>query len=163
MSKYQEFQEKRKSLEREVIEASDFYYLKSIAEDYHDLLGKVLKELEAVEIDTEEYKEWRDFWNNHATRLNCSMTPRTYHLDTKFRLQKVIRVYDNKTHNLVEQTPIENPDEKKLIELGLYGLSEGGEYSIRTKDQIEYLSQYVDFCLDKCYYYWETDVVKVED
>jgi hypothetical protein len=70
MSKYQEFQEKRKSLEREVIEASDFYYLKSIAEDYNDLLGKVLEAFKSLEENLEwrrnvEAIEWRDDDSDH--------------------------------------------------------------------------------------------------
>lgn len=153
MSKYSEFKERF-----EIIKNGDY----SI-EDNLNLIEEMLKELEVVKSREEEHKEWRDFWNQKATDLNYGCTPNTYHLDTRFRLQKVIRAYDNKTHELVEEVPIENPDEKKLIELGLYGLSEGGEYFIRGKDQIDYLSQYVDFCLDKYYYYWETDAVKVVD
>lgn len=155
MSKYSEFKERFEK----------FLNIEARGEpcsvgDIFELIGEMLEKLREVEKE-EQSKDWRDFWNRRSTELNYGCTPNTYHLDTRFRLQKVIRAYDNKTHELVEEVFIENPNEKKLIELGLYGLSDGGEYFIRGKDQIEYLSQYIDFHLDKYDYYFETDAVRV--
>lgn len=157
MSKYSEFKERFEKFLN--IEASGEPY--SVG-DIFELIGEMLEKLRDVEKE-EQHKDWRDFWNQKATELNYGCTPNTYHLDARFRLQKVIRAYDKKTYELVKEVFIENLDEKKLIELGLYGLSDGGEYSIRNKDQMEYLLQYIEFNLDKYDYYFETDAVKVVD
>jgi len=82
MTKYQEFQEKRENLKREVTEASDYFYQLSLLRSYDDLLEKILEEFKSLEKNLEwrrkiEVREWgdddmdcfesdeeRDLWND---------------------------------------------------------------------------------------------------
>lgn len=65
MSKYSEFQEKRESLKREVVETSDYFYQLSLLKNYDDLLGEILVQFKLLEDKLEwrkkvEAKEWGD-------------------------------------------------------------------------------------------------------